>query len=306
MKREITEEFEALTNPVSEEQVETENTPSTNTSAPELAEYYLGDKANKLPLNAEFAFTEGGKTVKAPLSTVLNHYRQRADLDKKYESLKADRAAWEQERGDIETYKTLKAKWEALQNWSEQKPEEFQTIWDLYQNKDKHLLQQKAGDPQSTALVEELAALKQELSGLKEFKSSFEKQRELEEKQKALNEVEQEASDFQKEWPEIKLDQVDEKGISLKHQIMVYGLEKGIPDFESAALKFLKGKLLEVASQRSRAEAVKGLKQEAKIGVIARSSTPFGNGQNSQVNPKMSKSELMKLARSEYESLLNG
>lgn len=300
MNQEIVDEFEAIANP--KEEVAQEAAPTV-----EEMEYYLGGKANKLPVNAEFAFNEGGKITKAPLSTMVNHYRQRADLDKRFGELKKGREEWEAERGDIEQYKALKAKWEALESWSREKPEEFDAIWNGYHNKDKILLEQKAQDPNSRALVEEIASLKQKLNGFEEFKSQFEQRQEQELKQQALSEVDEEAATFQGEWPEIKLDEKGEDGLSLKHQIMKFGVSKGLPDFESAALKFLKPKLLEIASQRARSEAVKGVKLETKNGVIARGSKPLLNGKGSEVNPrKMSWGEAANAAKAEMEALLRG
>jgi hypothetical protein len=182
----------------------------------------------------------------------------------------------------------------------------------MYENRDKHLLQQKAGDPNSQALIEEITNLKKELGGLKEFKTQFDKRQEQETEQKNLESLATEVEAFRKEFPEIDLSQEsdmvgkDGQKLPIEKAIMLFGYEKGIPDFESAALKYLKPRLLEVAAKRARTEAVKGVKMEKQQGVIARSSTPSTGGQSSKVNPKASWGEATKAAKAELETLLNG
>lgn len=277
-------------------------------STVEQVEYYLGDKANKLPIDAQFQFTDNGKPIKQPLSTILNHYRQRSQLDTKFSEFNKSREefmAQQKEWGDLEPYRQL-------QKWSVEKPEEFEAIYDLYKNKDKHLLQQKAGDPNSQALIEELTNLKKELGGLKEFKSQFDRQRETEKEKQNLAELDGEVETFKKEFPEINLDQESDMMLdsgqkaTIKQAIMLFGYKHGIPDFESAALKYLKPKLLEVVQSRARTEAVKAVKNDTKAGVIARSSTP-ASGQSTKVNPsKMSWGDATKAAKAELEQMLNG
>ena len=128
---------------------------------------------------------------------------------------------------------------------------------------------------------------------------------------KNLADLQSEVSSFAKEFPEIKLDREtdvvlqDGRKATLEQAIMLFGYQNRIPDFESAALKYLKPELLSVAQSRARTETVKAVKQDKQQGVIARSSTPSG-GQSSKVNPKASWSEVNKSAKAELESLLRG
>lgn len=296
------EELESLLN----QGTENETPAPEATPVSEQVDYFLGDKANKLPLTAEFQFTENGKAVKAPLSTIINHYRQRSALDQKFAEFNKTKESFDSERkewGDLEQYRQL-------QKWSLDHPDEFSTIWDLYQNKDRHLIGQKNEGNQ--AVIDELLSLKRELQGLKEFKSQLDQDRAKEVDEKNLAELEIEVDNFKKDFPEVNLDGesemilTDGQKATVKQAIMLYGYKHGIPDFESAALKFLKPKLMEIVAQRARQEAVKGVKLETQAGVIARSSTPL-SGQSSKVNPaKMSWSDAKNAAKAELETLLRG
>lgn len=298
------EELNQLLSQKPEEPVaETPQAPVATQPTIEQIEYYLGDKANKLPMNAEINLD--GK--RAPLSTILNHYRQRDKLTHDFSEFKKTKeqfALEQKEWGDLTPYRQL-------QKWSTEKPEEFNAIWELYQNRDKHLLGAKAQDPNSQALVNELMSLKQELTGLKEFKSQFDLRQQQEQDQKNIAELEAEVQEFKKEFPEVNLDQESDMVLdsgnkaTLKQAIMLFGYKHGIPDFESAALKYLKPKLLEIASSRARKETVNAVKKDKEQGVMYRSSTPV-MGQGSKVNPKLSWNDATKAAKAELEALLRG
>ena len=281
-------------------------TPPESAPPVEQVDYYLGDKANKLPMTAELQFTHDGKPVRTPLSTMINHYRQRASLDGQYSKFKTERDEFEKSRGDMEQYNAMKNKFGAIQEWSEKNPKDWEAIWELYQNKDKHLLAQKVTDPNASPLVEELSLLKQELAPLKEFKSQFEKKQEIEENQKAFDEVSKEADVFSKEWPEINLAEKNAEGLDLKRQIIVFGARNGHPNFKSAALDFLGTKPFEIAQARARAEAVKGIKHDKQQGIIGRSQQPSIG--KDDVKPVRGKSwgDVKRDAQAELEQMLRG
>ena len=285
-----------------------EGTQEAPVSAPDIeqADYYLGDKANKLPINAEFQIQHDGKPIRAPLSTILNHYRQRASLDGQYSQFKTEKETWEKERGDIEQYKAMKQKYGDIQDWSEKNPKEWETLYEMYQNRDKHLLQAKAPDPNLNPLIEEFANVKKELGSLKEFKSEFDRKQELEGNQKAFDEVSKEAETFGKAWPEINLAEKNAEGLDLKRQIIVFGARQGLNDFDTAAYKFFGPKLFEIVQQRARTETVKGIKQEKQQGIIGRSPQPVAGKEDVRPTKNKSWGELAKEAKAEFSDALRG
>lgn len=291
---EIQQEFEELLKGTAEEPVE-----EAKPTAEEIA-YYLGDKQSKLPVNAELEFTEGGKPIRQSLSTILNHYRQRSELDKKYGQFKQEREAWESEAGDRETYQSLSQKYKAIQDWSEQNPKDFEYMWGLLQNKEKTLMERDNIPPQ---VAERLSRQEKELEELKGFKKSFDLEQEEKRDKQAFDEVSQEMQVFKKDYPEINIEEENEEGMPLFKQILKHGVSRGISDFKLAAFDLLGPKLQEALIARGRNEAVKSVRQDKQQGVVSRSSKP-GTGQSDFDTSKMSWSDLSKAAKGELETIL--
>ena len=95
-----------------------------------------------------------------------------------------------------------------------------------------------------------------------------------------------EKDQFQKDYPEINLEQRDPDGIAFWAKVMKFGIDKRYPDFESAARVYFKDLLRETYSARARNEAVKGIRADNKAGIVKRSPTPMmGQGETS-IDPK--------------------
>lgn len=284
----------------------TESAPQEAPQAVEEIEYYLGGKGSKLPINAEFAFTENGKTSKAPLSTILNHYRQRSNLDRESKEFKTARESWENERKAFEqrfgNNPELLEQALQVQKWSLENGEAFNKIWEAVQSgtTDKMVAIQDA----NPELAAELQGLRKELQELRGFKQTFEQRQEEAENEEAAKEVRAEAEEWQKAYPEFKLDDKDENGQDLYSRILLHGVENHIPKFSLAAQDFLGTKLTDALLSRARQDAVKGIKQEKQQGIVSRSSTPQ-SGKGPEVDPtKMSWSEANNAAKAELAELL--
>ena len=293
---EIQQEFEELLKQGEGEPAAPE---AAQAKADEIA-YYLGDKQNKLPVNAELEFTEGGKPIRQNLSTILNHYRQRSELDKKYGEFKKERESWESEAGDRETYSQMRQKYEAIQKWSEENPQDFEYIWGLLENKDKTLAERDGIPPR---VAEMLQQQNKELEELKGFKKSFDMEQEEKKDKAAFEETTAEMNEFKANYPEINLDEVGEQGMPLFKEILKHGVSQGISNFRLAAFDLLGPKLQDALIARGRQEAVKAVRQDKQQGVVSRSQTP-GTGQSDPDTSKLSWSDLSKAAKGELEQIL--
>ena len=289
----------------------------------EEIDYFLNGKANRLPVNAEFSFPHDGKVVKAPLSTILNNYRQRADVDKKYGDLKKQREEFAKYEGDV---KWLQEHQDLVQmdKWVREHPQEWNTLQEVWKQKNELLLsggattqQAAAGANAQTAaslnlppnhpIIQQLVALQQQLEKQGETISKYETELQNGQKERDIKEIDGEVEEFKKTWPEVNLDDKDADGVSLKYKIMVHGTDNNIPDFRKAARDFLFDRLLDIASQRGRTEAVKGVQKDRQQGILSKSSTPSkSDGQSAQVNPKAGWTDLQRAATAELEGMLAG
>lgn len=310
-QEEIVKEFESLLEQGESPEGEAQ---APGAPTPEEILYFHGGKEGRLPLQAEIALKEDGKMARAPLNTILNHYRQRADLDKKSVELRKSRDEWEAERGDIDTFRTNRDRYGAIQKWSEENPEEFQHIWDLYENRSKHLLQRDVGQPAAEgeaapvglppAVIDKIANLEKTIENLQGFQDEFKQDQEKQKDERAYHEVGQEMDEFKKEFPELNLDEQDGEGVPLAKKILVHGVQKQIPEFRLAAFSYLGPKVTDALVQRGRNEAVKNVRQETQQGIVSRSTTPPVDGQRAEVDTKKTWSDLHRDAKDELKQIL--
>ena len=267
----------------------------------EMIELALGDQVHKIPINAEFPVKHNGQVHKAPLDKLFTAWRERSHYDDKFRGLKEERSKFDQERGDFEAFTAMKQKFGDIQNWSEKNPDQWNALWDMFQNRDQHLAQ---GDESQSYLAKEIAAMREELGGLREFKSSHEQEMERRQQAEDVASVEKEIAAFTEEFPDIDLGEKDPDGITLKANIVSFGIDHNMPDFESAALKYLKPRLVQTAEMKGRKETVAQVKKDHAAGVMGRSQTPFsGKG---DVDPrKMSRDDVKDAATAEFERLLS-
>ncbi len=289
---------------------DTASTPTPGAEAPTPSDLFeVGEY--KIPGNAEWKLAHDGKIVKVPASTLANTYRQAQHLEGKYKSFNQERQAFEQQKAEAQAAMAFKQKYGALQEWSEKNPNDFQTIWDIYQNRDKHLLAAKA-QPQGvqgaqvgqqgqqlSPFVDEISNLKKTVGELMQTKQSWDTYQQDQRMQKDTQQIWGEKETFQKSYPEINLEERDPDGVTLWAKIMRHGVEQRIPNFKTAAMDFLESRLQDTWAARSRNEVVKGFKQDRQQGIMQRSATPItGQGQSKPVDTKkMSYAELSELAK---------
>ena len=309
---EMVKEFEAASAQTTPDApVTTEASAQAPQTAEEL-EIMLGGKPFKIPTNAEFPVKHNGQIMRTPLEKLLNSYRQNTHLEDKVKEYRELKTKYEAERGDYDAYQASKKKYGDIQDWSEKNPQEWEKLWDLFQNRDSALTQAQFGTekPEGGAIprqfLDEFGNLKKELRELKGWKDTLSAQQEEKETEAQVEQIKGEIAEFGKEWPEIDLNETNLDGISVRGLIMQHGIKRGIGEFKLAALDYFGPRLLEIAQARGRSEAVKGFQNDRQQGIIARSNQPFQMGQSGEPDTtKMSKQERSAAARAEYERLVS-
>lgn len=291
--------------PVSDEapatqQVTTE--PVAQTQTIEELIFESGGKQFKVPANAELALKHAGQTVRKPLNTIINGWRQVGDYNSKLAEI-------DRRNKEYETNSQALDKFRQLEEWSRENPELFEHVWNGYTNRDKLAIQQQLGtinqqaqdngngaanlDPRVVKMFEDMSS---QIKGLLSDKEMREKEQEEKAIEADISFINTQIEDFQKyldsnfAHANIKLENEDENGISLKAKIIKFGIDSKLPDFETAALKYLKDTLIFKAAEKARIDAVKNVKQQNRSGLIATSSTPFPNGQSDRVESVKGKS----------------
>lgn len=280
-------------------------------------EYYdlpYNGQTIKLPLNHEIPLYHNGATQNIPLSKLFNGYRNSAHLEAKQKEFKEKITTMEPEYEEFQKYKD---KLYGLQKWSEENPNDFQALWDLYENRQAHLLSGQANPetaptqlPPDHPLIKQVAELSEKFKSTEEKLSQYEQREQEALDQAQVDEVHQEIEEFSKEFPGVKLDELDPEGISLKSRIIQFGAENSYPNFRAAALSFqyadgtsLLNRLVETVKSEGRNEAVKAVKQDNANGILSRSSTPAGQGKTVDVR-RLSDDDRRDLALEEFSGLL--
>lgn len=298
---EILKEFEAGLNPPEAQTEQVTETPQV-----EELEIALGGKPFKLPVNVEVPVKHNGQILKTPLDKLLNSFRQGQHYEEKFKEFKTEREKFEAERGDFEQFKTLKGKYGDLQTWSEQNPEQWERLHQLWQNREAALKAGETGNAETAILNSQLQQVQNELKELKGWKSEWDKQQEEKQIAEDTQLIKKEIEEFQGKWKEIDLNEKDLDGYTLKSRIMKYGIDNKIPNFALAARGFLDDRLSDILVQRGRTEAVKNVQKDTQQGILARSDKPF-SGQSPEVDPtKLSSSDLKRAAAAELERGLAG
>jgi hypothetical protein len=259
----------------------------------------------KYPVDTKFKLTHGGKVLDVPYSTLANTYRQWQHMQDKWTSeYKPKIDEFQKLRPEFDKYKGFYDKYGQLQTWSEQNPQDWDVLWNLYQNKDKHLLDAKTaggqpapGNPNLQPITENLSKLQKELEDLRGFKTQFEQKQQEEAQRKDTEAVMAEVKQFKESYPELNLDERDPDGVSLWGKVIQYGIENKLPTFKAAANLYLEERLRDIWSTRSRTETVKSFQADNKAGVIKRSATPI-RGEGAKPNVKqLSYAELADMAK---------
>lgn len=285
--------------------------PQVETPAPEqpktpeqTAQEMFELNGNKFPVTSEFQFAHGGKNLKVPYNSLINTYRQAAHMQDKWAEFKKVQQEQAEKLQSYDRYKGFYDKYGALQEWSEKNPDQWNTLHELWKNRDQHLLSHQLQSNPNTGfdpspIVKELASLKSELGDYRQWKADQERRAAEEKDNQNVEFIKGQVQTFAKEYPDIDITEKDPDGVPLWSKIVTWGDQNRYPDFESAALVYLKQRIVDSVKNQARTEAMKSAKQEHKEGIVKRSATPFSNGQGPAINKKnLSYAELADLAKS--------
>lgn len=297
----IASEFESLS--TGGEQLQDANTGvEAQVNVPDIPglDIDLGEQKFKLPYDHKLKVKHNGEYVETPLEQVLNAWREREHFSDKYKSFNQEKEQFEQQRNqfDPERFQTL----DALQKWSEENPDQFDQIWNMYQQRDQ-ILSQQSDDPVS-GMVRDLQNQVKELS---QFKNQFEQYQQQQQEAEDIEQVNSDIQKFQQEYGEkygINLNEADEEGVKLETRILKHGIEKGITDFMTAASSYLLPTLIENAQHKGRTETAKAVRSDKRAGILGRSDTP-SNGETKFDPRGLSEQELEDRALAEFQSMLN-
>lgn len=284
----------------------------------EMYSFKHGEQEYSFPMNAELTVDD----KRVPFNNLLNSYRQASHLNEKWATSKKE---WEEKSKRLEELENSYKEFGVLQDWSKQNPEEWKLLQDIYNNRVQNLLEHRtgatsqygqegvqegnAGNPNLKPLFEHIQKLENKLNEFSEFRSNYETERERYQAEQDTEEVKAEIQEFKDTYKHVNLDQKNEQGIPLSHQILTWGAERGYPSFASAAFDYLGKDFVSGLMNTAKQDQTKQIQKDKQQGIVAKSPTPFSSGQQgkegSQNVRAKSYSELRDEALEEYKTLVS-
>jgi hypothetical protein len=176
----------------------------------------------------------------------------------------------------LQEYESKYKPYQEIDAFARENPEWWQNVQELYAQREA--LRAKA-DP-SNPLTQELLQVKDQLSQLHQFKDSV-----LEQQTRAKHAQEDQALDqsiksIREKHPNLDWNAADQNGYNLEKQILKFGSERGLPDFDSAFKLYCHDKLLSLEAERAKEAMTKDIQKKTKLGLLKENSAPKTNREN--------------------------
>lgn len=243
--------------------IESIDTPESSSiaDAPPQAE----QQAAWQPPTTEIPFRVGDKELKVKWDQLTKWAEMGYGAPTKIGALNKELETWKQKE---KTFSELESRYGPIDSYVRQNPQFWQHVVDAYQRREQALTDQ------SNPLAQTVQSLQQELEDLKNFKSAFEAERTQERVRKEDEEYINEFTGLKKAYPDIDFDSPGEDGKSLEYKVLEYANANGIKKFEPAFLAFYHKELVAREKEGAKQALVKNRVNQAKQGIIGKSSTP--------------------------------
>jgi len=251
-------------------------------SKPDIVGYNFADD-NAL-MGHKLKYNANGKEVEEDLTTIL----KRASAGYNYAQLMNDHKIKEQAftnnqtqvQQDLESAKATNEKWSKFDNFAKTNPDWYNHWENAWANRSQPLDGQPQDSGQSSDRFNH--AIDEKLAPINDFMNQ---QQVTVERQKLADEdriLEQQINGVREKYKDIDFGYSDpETGKTLEYQILEFGQQNGMRDFDQAFKVFYHDNLISRAVEQRKVDAVKGEQTNRRNGVVNVSSSP--NGKN---NPK--------------------
>lgn len=232
----------------------------TNVEAPSVS----AAPAEPVASPAEFEFTWDGKPIKAPLDKAKIYAGQGYDYAQKMAAFKTQQAAFEKSQKEFEP---LKSKYSQLDEYAKQNPQWLEHVNNSYL---EAIGKAKAeGAPNS-----EIQSLKQELQELRSFKDELTAERTDAKARQEDQTLDGEIKSIQEKYKDLDWKTPDGNGKTLETQVLEFGIQNGIKNFEHAFKLFNHDSLITLHASKAKEDQVKAKQAQTKAGLLGSSPTP--------------------------------
>ena len=234
-----------------------------------IAEPSSSDQFEQVPPPAqeaakEYAFTVGGKEIKAPIDKIIRWAEMGYDAPNKIGSLQKEIESWKQKETQI---KEMEERYGVVDKYARENPQWWQHAQSSYEQQQNQL-------SENNPLVSTINELKEQLSGLSSFKDQI-----LQEKQQmqAMQDDEAYMKEFEAvraQHPGIDLVTPDESGKTLEYKILEHAQRNGINKFTTAFRDMMHDDLMKSSEEKAKEKLMSDRVSRTKLGILGASPTP--------------------------------
>jgi hypothetical protein len=215
----------------------------------------------------EFEFDITGKKIKVPYGDPrLKQWAQQGyDYSQKMQSLREERAQWEQAKKELED---SLSPYKSIDSWAKENPEHWNHIvaqWETL----------KANPAGTDASGQDLPAwAKEKISTHEKFISEIQKERQTAKEKSEDEALQKDVQSIRDQYANLDWNTPDEHGLSLEKRVVKHAIDNGISNFRAAFRDFHFDNLVKLEGEKAKESATKSLQARTRQGIIGQSSTP--------------------------------
>lgn len=235
----------------------------------------LNFKSNDDLFKHQLKYNANGKEVTEDIATILKRASQGYHYAQRMNEIKTNESEWTQKVSEAQS---LNEKWSKFENFAKENPEWYQHWSNAWENRAAGGAQESTNNSEASGGIDETRLtqlVESKIAPIKEFAQS---QQEKEEQARLAEQdrlLENQISEVKKAYPDIDLEASDpETGKTLEHQVLEFGIDKGIKDFDAAFKVFYHDKLVARQVERAKSDVSKKIQLNSKAGILGYNPTP--------------------------------
>ncbi len=224
------------------------------------------------PQYKEYEFNARGQAVKIRENDprFQQWLSQGHDYAQNVAQIRAEKDAWEKQRGEWEQNKQSWEKdwgsYREIDEFAKSNPQWWQTVEQSYQQGQQQ--HQSQLDPVKQYLDQRLGNVEQDIPLMKQFLQEMQTQKmEAAQKQEDAK-LDDAMKSIQQKYADIDFAAKDDSGLSLEHRVLNHAVENGFPTFRAAFLDYYHDSLVQQAEARGKETLMQQMQKRQKLGLL--------------------------------------
>jgi hypothetical protein len=211
----------------------------------------------------EMEFTWNGKPIKAPVDRFKQWASQGYDYAQRMQDFNAKQAAFEKSQKEFEP---LRTRYSELDEYAKENPQWLEHVNQQYFA--------AIGQASQQGNIPEIQALKKELQDLKSFKEQLTTERTQAQYEQEDQKLGSEIQSIQEKYKDLDWKTPNEHGKTMEVQVLEFGIQNGIKNFEQAFKLLNHDSLINFHSSKAKEDKVRNKQAQLKSGLLGSTPAP--------------------------------